>query len=638
MNINQLVETLANDISSQSIMNMVTRISQYHRVQGSNGYFKAAKYVQSILEKNALETKLYEFPANGVWEHWGWITPISWDITSGECWITKPIKKRLCNYQNVPMSVITHSKPCNFEASVIDARKGDQVEDYQKAKGKIALITGSPRKIFQLAAEHGVKGLIIHPNAERAADLGPNAVQYDGFWPIAENLSKVTSGFSISHKQALELNKYLENNEEVLVRFKIDANFSINDGKLHVLEAEIIGSKKPLEEIILICHLCHPSAGANDNASGSATLAELILSINRMIIKGDLPQPERTLKFLWVPEFSGTIPWLKLYDNQHNQRKIISVFNLDMVGESPRKIGTPLTINCPSCATPSYLKALLNNAARCITEQMAIYDEDGRIYRLNYRLKPFTGGSDHLIFNDRHFSIPSVMLSHEDPFHHSSADSIDKVDPHECKSVAIIAGSAAFGLSIIDTQFLKELAYFVFLEGVEDMIRHELYLDQGELTRNQKVRQLKLLERKIIEQMESVLELKPESEVQEKLTYFSQAIKGHFSRITRQLKIDSEEPIEEELARMKIKRNYLGPISYKQLDRTDRSAEDKKTFESLTKEYWGGITLELLNLADGTLTIEEIFLLLNIYYPNIELNNVLSVVKLFQRERILIEV
>ncbi|MFX1285927.1 MAG: DUF4910 domain-containing protein [Promethearchaeota archaeon] len=638
MKINQLVEILTNDISSQSVMNMVSRISQYHRIQGSSGYFEAAKYIQSVLNKNGLETRLYEFPANGSWEHWGWIAPISWNITSGECWITKPVKKRLCNYQNVPMSVITHSNPCDFEASLVDAGKGDQVGDYEKAKDKIALITGSPRKIFHLAAEHGVKGLILHPNEERAANLMLNTVQYDGFWPIAENLSKVTSGFSISNKQALELKKYLEVNEEVLVRFKINAGFSINNGKLHVLEAIIKGSKKPLEEIILISHLCHPSAGANDNASGSASLAELILSLNRMIIKGELPQPEKTLKFLWVPEFSGTIPWLKLYDDQRNQRKIISVFNLDMVGESPRKIGTPLTINCPSCATPSYLKALLNNAAKCTSEKMTVSYEDGRIFRLNYRLNPFAGGSDHLIFNDRHFSIPSVMLGHEDPFHHSSADSIDKVDPYECKSAAIIAGSAAFSLSVIDNQFLKELAYFVFLEGVEDMLRHELYLDQGGLPKSQQGKQRILLEKSIIERMESILELNPEAEIQENITYFLQTIKNHFSRMAKELKIDSEEVTEEKLTKMKIKRNYLGPISYKQLDRTDRSKEEKKAFESLTKEYWGGIVLELLNLADGILTIEEIFLLLNIYYPNVEFNDVLSIVKLFQKEKILIKV
>ena len=193
MNINQLVETLTKEISSQSIMNIVSRISQFHRIQGSMGYLEAAQYIKSILDKNSIKTTLYEFPADGTWEHWGWVTPISWDIISGECWLIEPVKKRLCTYQNVPMSVITHSKACDFEAAVVDVGKGDKAEDYKEAKGKVALITGSPRKIFHLAAQHKVKGLIIHPNPERVANLGANAVQYDGFWPVTESLSKVTS-------------------------------------------------------------------------------------------------------------------------------------------------------------------------------------------------------------------------------------------------------------------------------------------------------------------------------------------------------------------------------------------------------------------------------------------------------------
>ena len=636
MRIQQIVESLTNEISHNSILNNVSRISQFHRVQGSKGYLEAAKFIESILNRNGLATTLHEFPADGKWEHWGWTAPISWNIKAGECWLTKPISKRLCSFHDIPMSVITHSKSCDFEAPLIDIGKGDTAEDYERAKGKITLITGSPRRIFHLAAQHDVKGLIIHPSPERTAALGANTVQYDGFWPVAENLANVTSGFSITHIQAIELQKQLESGIEVHVHFKIDAEFS-QAGTLHVLETEIRGSMYPKEEIVLIAHLCHPASGANDNASGSATLAEIAFNLYRLIHQGLIPQPERTIRFLWVPEFSGTIPYLKLYDDDRNQRKIIAVINLDMVGESPQKIGTPLTINCPSFATPSYLSALLNNAARCVSEQKPTYDEIGRSYQLNYRLKPFSGGSDHVLFNDQYFSIPSVMLGHDDPFHHSSADSVDKVDPYECKSVAVVAGSAAFGLSISDTQFLEELLYFVFLEGVNDMIKYELDLDKEKLPVYQKIRKLELLERSILHRMEKISELKPNDEFQQKLNYFSQVITAHFSRIKQQLKIEFKEQTDEATAREKIKRNYSGPISYKQLDKTDRSPNDKKIFQSLAKEYWGGVVLELLNLADGSLTIEEIFLSLSFYYPKIELNTVLSIIKLFQKEGILIE-
>lgn len=637
MYIQELIDTISKEISSQSIMNLISQISQYHRIQGSKGYLEAANYIKSILNKNGLETKLHEFPADGKWEHWGWVAPISWDISDGECWLTKPVKKKLCSFKDVPMSVITHSKPCDFEATLIDVGKGEAAEDYEEAKGKVALLTGSPRRVFHFAAQHDVKGLIIHPNPERTANLGANTIQYDGFWPSAESLLKVTSGFSITHRQSIELQKYLDANKEVQVHFKINAEFSPS-GKLHVLETEITGSKYPMEEVVLIAHLCHPASSANDNASGSATLVEIVLSLNRMIQQKLLPCPQRTLRFLWVPEFSGTIPWLKIYDDQRDQREILTAFNLDMVGESPKIIGSPLAIYCPSCATPTYLKALLNKVARDISEKKPIYDESGRFYQLNYRLKPFAGGSDHLIFNDRYFSIPSVMFGHDDPFHHSSADSIDKVDPFECKSVAAIAGSVAFSLAASNNQFFEELLYLVFLEGVDEMINYEISVNQEGIVVVQEKRKLELIERSIKQRMKSILNFQPGGEFQEKLNYFFEAINAHFSRIKNQIKTKNMDQKEEPKTSIKIKRNYSGPLSYKQLDKADRSPEDKKLYQSFVKDYWGGAALELLNLADGSLTIEEIFLYLSMYYPNIELNSILSIVKVFQEEGILIEV
>ena len=352
-----------------------------------------------------------------------------------------------------------------------------------------------------------------------------------------------------------------------------------------------------------------------------------------MITTSDLTHPERTLRFLWVPEFSGTIPWLKLYDDQLNRRKIFAAFNLDMVGESPGKIGTPLTINCPSYATPSYLKALLKNIAEYVSKSNAVYDASGRFYHLNYKLAPFAGGSDHLLFNDKHFSIPSVMFGHEDPFHHSSADSIDKVDPLECKSAAIIAGSAAFSLCVVDNQLLNEILSFVFLDGLDEAMHHELSLDNTELTVNQKVKQTNLLEQLILSRLKSILELNPEGDFEDNLHYFTQAIQTHFSHMLSKLKPIPEK--QEEIVKMRIKRNYIGPIPFKRLMRTDRSDEDDKTFLALSKEYWGGIILELLNLVYASFTLEEIFLLLKIQYPNIDFNNIISLIKLFKKEKIL---
>lgn len=633
-NINDLIETLIKEFSNQSIMDLVSSISKFHRVQGSRGFLESAEYILSILKGKGLDCKLYEFPADGKWEAWGWSAPLSWDISFGEMWLVKPIRKRLCSFRDTPMSVITHSKPADFEASVIDVGTGDQANDYAAATGKIALITAAPRRIFPLAAKHGVKGLILYPNPKRATEIGPSAVQYDGFWPNSKTLPDVTSGFSVSLRQALALKQLLKTNEEVCVRFKIAAEFY--EGNLHVLETEITGSEKPEEEIILIAHLCHPAPGANDNTSGSATLVELGLGLKRMIEMGELSPPKRTLKFLWVPEFSGTIPWMKKYEEQLGDagRKIICALNLDMVGESPAKIGTPLKIIFPSYSTPSYLGALVRNAAEKVAELKAEYDTNGRLYQLNFRCTAFAGGSDHIIFNDQYFAIPSVMFGHEDPYHHSSSDSIDKVDPLECRNVAVIAGSVAYGLATADKPFLEDLALFVIKEAIEDATN--IGLSQNGLSAIHKVKLAELHENLALKKLESVLKLDLDGFNLECINELKQMIKTHFLSTRKLVAMESMEVKQEKLALEIIKRNYDGLTSFKLFINPERDPNDQKRLDKVQANHWGAIPIELLNLANSAYTVEEIFLLLKAQYPEITPNDVTFMVELFQKEGIIV--
>ncbi len=640
MHISHLVDIITKEFSPQSIMNNVSKISQYHRIQGSMGYFAAANYIKSILSDSGLSSEIYNFSADGKWESWGWVTPISWDIKSGECWIRKPVEKRLCRFIDHPMSILTHSKAADFEGTLVDVGGGEKLADYEKAKGKIALITASPRRIFSHAAKHNVKGIILHPDLNRAAQIGDTTVQYDGFWPVAENLTEVTSGFSISHAQARELQQYLKQNKEVKLHFKIDAEFSVENGKLHVLETIIEGSERPLEEIVIITHLCHPSPSANDNASGSATLLEIVLSLNRMIETGQIAQPIRTIRFLWVPEFSGTIPWLAEYDQQRKTegRRILSVFNLDMVGESPIKVGTPLTISSPSISTPSFLPGMIRYVSECVKKQKVA--KNRWTYQLNYDIQPFAGGSDHLIFNDSYFSIPGVMFGHDDPYHHTSADSIDKVEPLECRSAGVITGVTAYSLATSDSLFLQEILASVFSDIIEEAnsLKHRSN-KSGELSQVQQLRQKELLAQMSINRLKSILELDFEGNLKEDIEHFSKLVKLHFNHlIQKNTKSEEKERMENISNQTIIQRNFIGPLPFKRLMDPSRSESNQLRLGSLTQKYWGGLVLELLNLANGKMNVEDIFLLLKIPYPDVMYDDIKYIVNLFIEEKILLPV
>ena len=65
MKLNRLVEILKDEFSTHSVMNYVSRISQYHRIQGSTGYLDIARYIKSSLEENNIPADLIEEIKNG---------------------------------------------------------------------------------------------------------------------------------------------------------------------------------------------------------------------------------------------------------------------------------------------------------------------------------------------------------------------------------------------------------------------------------------------------------------------------------------------------------------------------------------------------------------------------------------------
>jgi hypothetical protein len=65
---------------------------------------------------------------------------------------------------------------------------------------------------------------------------------------------------------------------------------------------------------------------------------------------------------------------------------------------------------------------------------------------MNWRMTPYSGGSDHMMFIDRR--VPAVMFTHDPDYtHHTSEDTPDKVDPVELERSEIIATATMLYLS-----------------------------------------------------------------------------------------------------------------------------------------------------------------------------------------------
>ena len=634
MDLDELINNIASELSGERTKRITAKLSQYHRIQASKEFLTAIKFLRDELEQiKDTNFQIHEYIADGTKRYYDWNTPISWDIKNGSLLLVEPEKKILCDFSVIPESICTHSKSTNITAEVIHVNEGTK-EDFEKidSKGKIVLTSASPRVMIEQLHEYGAIGIMAYPSEQRAKGF-QELVQYVGLWPNADNIEISSFGFSLSRQQALELINYINSGKKVLVQAKISAD--LYNGNMHVLSTKIQGSKKPEEEIVLVAHVCHPSPSANDNASGSALLLEIFRTLKTLISKEIIKAPERTIRFLWVPEFHGTLPWIKEKISLNSFSPIFCL-NLDMVGEHPSLVGYPFTLNKSSISTPTFLNDLISEIINRIKDNPSTIEQGGWKFPWNFRIEQFAGGSDHLLFNDEPTRIPSVMFGHSDDFHHTNLDTIEKVDPTTLKRVGCVALATILVSAYIE-DFAKEIQRII-IKGYQkrkgyflEMLTYEL--DRLDKLKDKEERNLNLF---LLKQVSNVFETYEKNLFEDaknkfedfdiKLTDFIVGDLQNFKQslhnfIEKDREVELNKEIMEFLSKVPV-RKWEGPFNSniifqmlfapESLQEKMELIEDKikeiKQFSTIFMQNYGGLTLEIINLIDTKRDIKEILL------------------------------
>ncbi len=634
MHLQELVDILARELSGERTKKLTGRLSQYHRIQASKEFLTVVELLKDELKIIGDDKyQIHEYIADGTKRYYSWNSPISWDIESGSLKMVEPEIKNLCRFTEVPESICTHSKSTEVTAEVVHINEGKR-EDFEKTdvKGKIVLSSASPRTMIERLHENGAIGIIAYPSEQRAKGY-LEMIQYVGLWPNADNVDKSTFGFSLSRKQALEIINHIETGRKVIVKAEIAAN--LYKGKMHVLSTKIEGCKKPEEEIIVIAHICHPAPSANDNASGSALLLEIYRTIKALIDKKIVEQPERTIRFLWVPEFSGTLPWIE-ENVKSNSFTPILCLNLDMVGEHPSLVGYPFTLNKASISTPTFLNDLISEIIDKVKDNNAVIEQGGWQFPWNFRIKQFAGGSDHLLFNDEPTRIPSVMFGHPDTFHHTNLDTIEKVDPTTLKRVGCTAVATVLASSFT-AEYSKEVQRIcikglqkrkgLFLEMLTSELNHLKEIESesdkklNSFLLNQIINTFENYEKKVFRNIAktfSNLDTELVEFVNNDLENFKQSIQN-FVETINEMEIDEE--VSELLHKVPV-RKWDGPLNSKIIYQALNAPESLKESAKFTEEKiseikqlakilmknYGGLTFEIINLIDNERNINEILL------------------------------
>jgi len=465
-----LRDLLHESLSGERAKDHVIQITRHNRIQGSRGYRNSAQYVLQQLRRSGFSDRnaiVESYPSDGKIHYQTWQSPSGWDLDYAELRMLEPFEEKIVSYPEIGMSLITYSNPGDVTAEVVWVGTGTNDEDYigKDVKDKFVLATGYGGSVHRLAVlKYGAKAVVCYLDDDRAREY-PDMLQYTGMWPRPDEVDKITFGFNLTNRQGEKLKKFLENGEKVVLK-GVATGTGLEPYFMDVVVATIPGSHGSGEELVFSAHLDHPKESANDNASGSAALLDIAQTIHKLVANGHLPQPKRTLRFLWVPEWYGTMAYIDKHPEMVGPArggKTLANINMDMVGEHLELIHSKLVLTRVPDSVPSVVNDVVAHMAEMV-DGMDIRTPRGSLSAFNYRVTPYSGGSDHMMFID--LEIPGVMFSHSPDYtHHTSEDTPDKVDPVELERCEIIATAAMLYLSNLEPEEAVQLAALSAAKG-----------------------------------------------------------------------------------------------------------------------------------------------------------------------------
>jgi hypothetical protein len=318
-----LLATLSAEVSGVAARNLVARISQWHRIQASPMYREAAEWVCATLQRWGLDADVERYPSRE--GAMAWAEPLFQEWWCDEATLhlleADGSTRRLADYRETPLSLLPRSAPTDGEYEVVAIDGGDRPEHYAglDVRGKLVLTRSMPMAAHGLAIEHlGAAGLIFDgmravPQVCPPGDLQDD-IQYASWWWWGGETRAF--GFALSPRAGAELRRSIERRARrgeppVRVRALVRSHFA--DGHIEAVTAQIPGTTD--EQVLIVGHLCHPAPMANDNASGAAAAMEAARALHTLIASGRLPRPRRGIRFLWIPEMTGTYAYLAAHEH-----------------------------------------------------------------------------------------------------------------------------------------------------------------------------------------------------------------------------------------------------------------------------------------------------------------------------------
>ncbi|MBV8687838.1 MAG: M28 family peptidase [Alphaproteobacteria bacterium] len=458
----EAARAIASEVSGGAAKRIVQALSLHHRMRGSEGYRAAAELIRDRLKAYGLaEADIISLPADGTIFYGTQRSRPAWNASFAELWEERREDgrwrdaERIASWADQPITLAQDSVAGAAEAELVDVGAGTSARDYEgrDVRGKLVLTSSQPGAVARLAVtERGAAGIISWAQNQKTGWWGDDRDLIR--WGHLDTWDDPSFAFMVSPARADAWRARLAKGETVRLRAKVEAGRSPG---AYLIPTAVIAGADRTHEIVLSCHLDHPSPGANDNASGCAGILEVARSLDRLVKEGRLPRPRRTIRFIWPCEVECTIALLN--GRPEVPKRTLATIHLDMIGGNTDITHGTLKVEGSPPSLPSFVSDVGFAIGRFVDDQSRFYaergaaampllDPEGTKNALHARIGGFSEGSDHQVWAEGSWRVPVVYIADwPDIYIHTDKDVPANLDATKMKRAIFIAAASAWFLA-----------------------------------------------------------------------------------------------------------------------------------------------------------------------------------------------
>jgi carboxypeptidase Q len=312
------------------------------------------------------------------------------------------------------------------------------------------------KELNQFLADEKVLAVIDHSRG--TAGGGTVFVQSGGSYKTGETTTIPQLTMATEHWS--RISRLLQQKKDVTLELNVTNTFYDDDPMQYDTIAEIPGTDKKDEVVMLGAHLdsWHSGTGATDNGAGTIVMMEAVRILKALDIK-----PRRTIRIgLWSGEEEGLLGSQGYVESHFGSRPAMDDPRMKGMPTLLRREAGPVTVKPEQAKVSAYFNVdngtgkirgvylQENEAVAPIFEQWMQPFKDLGMTTLSMRN---TGGTDHLSFDA--VGIPGFQfiqdpIEYETRTHHSNMDVYDRLQPEDLKQISVIVASFVYDAAMRD--------------------------------------------------------------------------------------------------------------------------------------------------------------------------------------------